>query len=397
VYDNGSGVYVGALRLTIGGGTSRVSFADDGTFLMLCDGASMRRINLGSNTHLTQTLPFTTPTQVIFLGQRFVAVNGSNEFWWSEIDDRTQWPALNFASAQTSADNIVAIASAGGNLWILGERSYEVRGLTSDPDFPFQLIGGSAGNIGCGATGSVCVIGDTVLMLGSVNGQGVAYASSGLGLSRISNHAIEYLLGQLPITDSLSFAYQQEGHNFWVLTLPSLGRTLCFDLTSQMWSERSTANSTTFAPEVWDANCSALCFGAVLFGSRSAPSVWKPDLGTFREWDGRQIIRVYQSPVYWDDLRVLFHQRLQIDFDAGVGLQIGQGNNPQAMLCWSDDGGYTFGNELWESIGRIGEYGWSCVWNMLGMSAERVYRLTISDPVKVIVIGASLTASKAGR
>jgi hypothetical protein len=364
---------------------------------MLCEGTAMRRLRLSNNTVASQTLPFTNPTQVVFVGQRFVAVNGSNQFWWSDITDRTQWAALNVASAETSADDIVRIASVGGNLWLLGSRSYEVRGLTSDPDFPYQLIGGSAGNIGCGAPLSVAVVGDTVLMLGSVQGEGVVYASSGLGFARVSNHAIEYAIGLAASSDAYSFAYQQEGHNFFVMTLPSQQRTLVYDLGLQMWHERSTANAVTLAPEAWLANDAAVCFGKVLFGSRLGAVISYPDLGKYTEYDDRQIIRIHQSPVYWDDLRLLSHRELRIDFEGGVGLQVGQGNDPQAMLRYSDDGGSTWGNELWESIGKIGQYGWCANWVCLGMSRERVYKLTISDPVKVVIIGASLTADKAGR
>jgi hypothetical protein len=67
-------------------------------------------------------------------------------------------------------------------------------------------------------------------------------------------------------------------------------------------------------------------------------------------------------------------------------------SDPQAMLDWSDDGGHVWGNEHWTGIGAIGEYKNRAVWRRLGTSRERIYRLTITDAVKPIVIGAHLEA-----
>jgi len=66
---------------------------------------------------------------------------------------------------------------------------------------------------------------------------------------------------------------------------------------------------------------------------------------------------------------------------------------PQAMLRWSSDGGRTWSSESWASIGRVGEYKARVRWRRLGRARDRVYELTISEPVKVVVIGAALQAT----
>lgn len=70
-------------------------------------------------------------------------------------------------------------------------------------------------------------------------------------------------------------------------------------------------------------------------------------------------------------------------------------SDPQAMLDWSDDGGHVWGNEHWTGIGAIGQYKNRAVWRRLGASRERIYRLTITDGVKPIVLGAHLEAISA--
>jgi hypothetical protein len=72
------------------------------------------------------------------------------------------------------------------------------------------------------------------------------------------------------------------------------------------------------------------------------------------------------------------------------------GYNPQVMLRWSDDGGHTYSNEHWSSIGKIGAYGHRTFWRRLGMTLklrDRVYELSGTDPVKIAIVGAELILS----
>ena len=66
---------------------------------------------------------------------------------------------------------------------------------------------------------------------------------------------------------------------------------------------------------------------------------------------------------------------------------------PQVMLRWSDDGGHTWSNEHWASMGKIGTFGTRVIWRRLGMTdklRDRVYEVSGTDPVKVAIIGARL-------
>ena len=76
-----------------------------------------------------------------------------------------------------------------------------------------------------------------------------------------------------------------------------------------------------------------------------------------------------------------------------MGLATGAGSDPQAMMDWSDDGGHTWSNEHWADIGEIGEYDRRARWSKLGRSRDRIYRVTVSDPIKVVILGANLEAT----
>jgi hypothetical protein len=82
------------------------------------------------------------------------------------------------------------------------------------------------------------------------------------------------------------------------------------------------------------------------------------------------------------------------------GTAEGQGDDPEAMLRWSDDGGHTWSNEHWTSMGRIGEYGFRAFWRRLGMTLklrDRVYEVSGTDPVKIVITGANLLISPTSR
>ena len=70
--------------------------------------------------------------------------------------------------------------------------------------------------------------------------------------------------------------------------------------------------------------------------------------------------------------------------------------DPQVMLRWSDDGGHTWSNEHWRSMGKTGTYGTRVIWRRLGMTLklrDRVYEVSATDPVKIAIMGAELNVS----
>jgi hypothetical protein len=79
-----------------------------------------------------------------------------------------------------------------------------------------------------------------------------------------------------------------------------------------------------------------------------------------------------------------------------VGKPVAYPIDPQVMLRWSDDGGHTWSNEHWRSMGLTGQWGRRIIWRRLGMTLklrDRVYEVSGTDPVKIAIMGAELTVS----
>lgn len=66
--------------------------------------------------------------------------------------------------------------------------------------------------------------------------------------------------------------------------------------------------------------------------------------------------------------------------------------NPQMMLRWSDDGGFTWSNERQIPIGLSGQTKNRAIARQLGQARDRIYEVSISDPVQRDIIGATLFA-----
>lgn len=74
-----------------------------------------------------------------------------------------------------------------------------------------------------------------------------------------------------------------------------------------------------------------------------------------------------------------------------------QAIDPQVMLRWSDDGGHTWSNEHWRSMGKTGAYGTRVIWRRLGMTLklrDRVYEVSGTDQTKIAIMGAELIMSE---
>lgn len=89
-----------------------------------------------------------------------------------------------------------------------------------------------------------------------------------------------------------------------------------------------------------------------------------------------------------------FHKSLQIDMETGVGVSnpYAQGYDPVVFLRWSDDGGHTWSNSHEKSLGLQGQYRHRIIYRQLGRSRDRIYELSMSDPVRANVIAGYLDA-----
>jgi hypothetical protein len=228
-------------------------------------------------------------------------------------------------------------------------------------------------------------------------GEGIVYRANGYTGIRISTHAVEWQIQQYDdISDAIAYTYQQDGHSFYVLVFPSANTTWVYDAATQAWHERAGFTDGNFTRH--RGNCQMAFNNKVVIGDFENGNIYAFDLDDFSDNGGIQKwLRTWRAlPTGTNNLRRTAQHTLQLDCESGVGLNLGQGSDPQVMLRFSDDGGHTWSNEHWKSMGKIGEYYKRVLWRRLGMTTklrDRVYEVSGTDPVKIAIMGAELILS----
>lgn len=304
----------------------------------------------------------------------------SGEWFISGLRDITSVDALDFASAESNPDGLIRVLADHGEIWLFGTASVEPWANTGASPFPFERVPGARMERGCIAARSPAKMDNSIFWLGDDR---IVYRADGYRPVRISTTAEEEILRTGTVSDAIGQVYSQGGHWFYLLTLPSLNRTLAYDAQTQWWHERQSGTSLT--PAAWRANCIFPAFGKTLVGTENG-LVYELDLDTYTEAGSAIRRAVAAMPIYADGNRAIM-RRIELEMETGVGLTTGQGSAPVVMMRFSDDAGATWSNERQASIGAKGQRRVRAAWERGGAFRERTYEFAVSDPVKVALHG----------
>lgn len=386
-----SSTYVGTLLGTLSTASGAVSMADNGLQLVVVDGTYGYYWDFNASTFSKITdAAFPGATLVTFQDGYFIFNKPNTEqFFISGLNEVT-FDALDISSSEGNPDNIVSVLSDHRDLWLFNTQSTEVWFNSGNNDFPFERIQGAFVEQGCSAPFSVAKMNNTVFWLGGDDkGQGIVYMAQGYQPKRISTHAVETAIQSYgTISDARAYTYQENGHHFYVLNFTNANTTWVFDTTTMLWHERVYTYQGAFQRH--RADCHAFFNGKHIVGDYQNSNLYELSETIYLD-NGSAITRQRVAPHVSQDMMRVFYSKFQLDIEAGTGLDgIAQGTDPQAMLKFSDDGGHSWSNEKWTSFGKIGQTKRRAIWRRLGNSRDRVYSVTITDPVKVALIGAEV-------
>jgi hypothetical protein len=410
-------------------GTGPVTFADNGTQIFIAANPLGYIYNETTNVFAKIIdVDFTGAGTVCYLDGYFVYNEpDSQKIWITQLLDGTSVDPLDFASAEGSPDGVVAVNTIHRELWVFGTDTTEVWYDSGATDFPLIPIQGAFNETGCIAAYSVAKLDNSLFWLGNdPRGFGVIFRSNGYAAQRVSTHAIEFAIQNYGIiSDAVAYTYQQEGHAFYVISFPTANATWVYDVATGSWHERASLVNGEFARH--RSNCQCNFQSTTLVGDYENGNIYKFDLDVYADnGEEQKWLRSWRAlPSGQNNLKRTAQHSLQLEIESGVGLNLypayaseqldteaglnliteagenlvtsaypaAPGYNPQAMLRWSDDGGHTWSNEHWKSMGKIGEYGYRNIWRRLGMTQklrDRVYEISGTDPVKVAIMGAEL-------
>jgi len=379
------------LKGTLGGSPDRVMMTHNRTqiTILLSNGDSYYYDTVGDTFAQITDIDYQDASSVTTLnGYTIFSKRESDQFFISALNDTTSYSALDFATAESEPDNIVAVYAINNELWIFGEKTIEIWGNTGNATFPFERIRGTYIEVGCQSRFSICHDQEGIFWLGDDNSiyQGVGYQAI-----RRSTHPIEDKIENYASrSDAFAFFYIQEGHRFYTITFPTSGKTWSFDTTTELWHERSSRNPATKIDERWRANTLTFFAGLNLVGDKNTGKIYELDLNTYDE-DGEEIIGEIVSATIFKNFARMHSNRLTLIMDTGVGIDgNGQGIDPEIMLQVSVDGGKNFSDEMWQPIGSIGSYETEVSWLKIGYGRSLIVKVKISDPVRRRIVGAYL-------
>ena len=376
-------------------------------------------------TNTFATLP---PTDGAFQGATvcdvidgYVVYNqpGTQNWANTDLDSRLSTIAL-YGSKNGAPDPIISLWCDHRQVYLLGEKTTEIwvdvgGTIPSITTFPFQRISGTMIQHGIAAPFSAARFGESMMFVGRDDrGTATIGMINGYEYVRLSTHAVENTIQEVYVGNAIAFTQQIRGHEMYVVTFPDADLTWVYDFQTKLWHKWLSWENGEFHRH--RANCGTFFNGHNIVGDYENGSIYDVDLETYTD-NGNTIRRVRRCPHLVSDLQRFYFHELQIQFQPGVGLvndsnpyaaiagvaiagvaivgsgAVTSGVDPQAMLRWSNDGGSTYSNEHWTSIGQIGAYKNRAMWRRLGYARDRIFEVVVTDPVKAVIISANLKVS----
>lgn len=400
-----SAFVVSDLGVTLGGSTGTVTMAATGTEVVVCANSKIYRIVTTTDvvTDITAVLTgidaLNIPIWVMAQNKRFIYLtSNSSQVHISAIYNCNSITSLDGFIPNTIAGTISSGAVTTWYQYYFNENSVEVFRDTGAEIGPFARVDGGAVPIGIAASNSALSIMNKVYYLGRTN--------NGL-LGVIELDATNYKVVSTPdfverinsyasYTDALAWTDTHNGHIFYNITFPNkettpgltynTGTTWSYDITTNMWFERTSYDEDDDRETRHVANCSMYLGDTQLIGS------WKD--GNFKEIDtdyydddGTEINREIITSTLIDRDSFFSIYNLEIDIERGIGLVSGQGSDPQIMIEISKDRANTWSVPLVRSVGALGQYKSIVRVGSCGGGKSFALRLRMTDPVAWAISG----------
>jgi hypothetical protein len=379
-------------RGTLNTGAGRVSMAHNGTRtganqqIMIVDGANGY---IYDNTTSTLTAisdtDFTSAKTVAFVDGYFIYNEDGNDKWWiTNQFDGTSITATDFQTAEGWPDKILSVLADNREVFLFGEESLEVWYNSGDLDNIFQRYQGGFKQHGCAAAFSPARFDNSVIWL-SKNDRGdaqVVRLGEGYMPKIVSTPEIDFQLSTYTtVSDAFGYTYQDEGHEFYILTFPTESVTWAYDASTQQWHQRAHTINSVF-PKRERYNCHVFAFGKHLLGDFENGNIYQLDntIGTFNT---ARVIRERTTPAASNEENRIRISSLQLDMAEGIG-DGATADDDLIWLSYSKNGGHTFTNETARNAGDAGNWFKRVIWRRLGWGRLWMFKIrtwTTARPV----------------
>lgn len=395
--------------------TTPAKMVDNGQQIIVVDNSPLGyTVNLSDNTFAQINDPtgiFQGATTVDYIDTFIIWNLPKTNFFGSSNSNSITFNPTFIAGKTNWPDALQAIVVSRREIYLIGALKSTIFFDAGGALFPFAELPGASFDHGTIAPYSVAQADISVYFLSKdLQGQGMVMKGKGYDCKRISNHALEFALQGYPdISDAIGFCYQQGGHLFYQLELPSANATWVYDEASTEWHQRAWTDANGGLNKT-RANCYASLYGLNVVGDQANGTLYALDQNIYYdEVDGvRQPISCIRGfphimtgikqvngqevPVLADGKQMEF-QSFMADIGVGDAPSDVPGKAAQVGLRWSDDRGRTWGNAVLQSNGLPGQYITRPTWQGgLGQARDRVFELSYSFAGPAALNGAWVNA-----
>ena len=357
---------------------STPTFATDGTYAFIVKGGQILYTDgTASTAAIADADAPTTVTHVDWMdGYLLACGDGTNKFYWSDVNSSLSWNALNYASAAGNADPILALKVFQRQILLFGQNTLEV--WENDGVNPFSRIAGGFHDVGISAPHSIIVsdqaiywLSDTRRIMRFQNAQ----------LSAASTPYDKDISGYTTVSDCRGFRCVIDGKTFLIFTFPSAEKTLVYSEVENKWHEWGYWDVGTATRGRWLGNCLVWSpdWSLHIVGGRSGGLLYKmaPDYYN----DNGNPIRLEKRTGFIDYGVKKAKRSEEIRFRAKRGIG-GISRDPKLMFRWNTDNkGWNSFKDL--SLGQEGESEIVMSLKRTGMFQARQYEIVVTDDVPV--------------
>lgn len=372
--------------------------SDNGTQLFVNDGTSAYIYN-------TSTLVWTQITDVdfvsgarggTFLGGRFwvyiTSGPSAGRVYASDQYDGLSWDGLNFFTPEAIPDGIMAVERWFNDLVVFGRSSVEwwsAVSVTLAGSLGYQPISGANTEVGLIGELAIGKSGQKMLFLGRSKGQAGVYEIENYSAKLVSTSAVAddiitrtghatavatgYMIGQHPI---IQFSFRG------TTSLDSI--TWAIDLSNGLWCKRQ-----SYGKAYYRGLFAVTTVERIFMSDAFTGIIYEVLNSSYVEGSDPLIFELTSIHLLKEGDMLTIHN-LQVDCETGLGAP---GDNPQAIIQISKDGGHTWSSEAWVTmVGATGEYKRRVQRRRIGAARDIAIRFRITDPVKRVVTGAYISA-----
>lgn len=361
-------------------GTSRCIFTPIGVNVVIVSAGTAYQWNGSSLTEITDP-DLESPDAATTLNNQVIYDGDGGRFGVSDAGDATTINALNYAAAESDADDLVRPLAFNQLLLLMGQKTIEPWWNSGQGNPPLDRIEGAIINTGLGALHSPGIDDDYVYFLNDQHEVCSLRGSASAVVTVISTPAMSReFKTYASVDDAIGWCMKIDSQWFYMLTFPTADKTWCLPIGGEWFELVSGVSGRDIA------NSYMYCFRKHLVADYRNGNIYELADDVYDE-DGEEIIRLRDSAPLHGGLfgapgKSIEMDRFELIMETGVGLLEGegQGEDPVVMLSFSDDGGKSFSTEMQGRIGKLGEY-IKIEWFSLGRFESRVIRVRTSDPV----------------